>query len=85
MILIKNEGKINKEVFIWKDEPMMDIKDMKMDDVIKRINELYKKSKEEGLNSTEKEEQQILRRRYIDSVKSNFRAQLETVELKKRN
>lgn len=64
---------------------MMDIKDMKMDDVVKRINELYKKSKEEGLNNAEKEEQQILRRRYIDSVKSNFRAQLETVELKKRN
>ena len=64
---------------------MMDIKDMKIDDVIKRINELYKKSKEEGLNNEEKEEQQILRRRYIDSVKSNFRAQLETVEVKKRN
>ena len=64
---------------------MMDYKDMKIDDVIKRINELYKKSKEEGLNNEEKEEQQILRRRYIDSVKSNFRAQLETVELKKRN
>ena len=64
---------------------MIDPKDMKIDDVIKRINELYKKSKEEGLNSEEKEEQQILRRRYIDSVKSNFRAQLETVELKKRN
>lgn len=64
---------------------MMDYMDMKMDDVIKRINELYKKSKEEGLNNEEKEEQQILRRRYIDSVKNNFRAQLETVELKKRN
>ena len=64
---------------------MMDIKDMKMDDVIKRINELYKKSKEEGLNNAEKEEQQILRRRYIDSVKSNFRAKIDTVELKKRN
>ena len=64
---------------------MMDINDMKMDDVIKRINELYKKSKEEGLNQEEKEEQQILRRRYIDSVKSNFRVQLETVEPKKRN
>lgn len=64
---------------------MMDYENMKMDDVIKRINELYKKSKEEGLNEKEKEEQQILRRRYIDSVKSNFRAQLETVELKKGN
>ena len=70
---------------IRKDELMMDINDMKMDDVIKRINELYKKSKEEGLNPEEKEEQQILRRRYIDSVKSNFRVQLETVEQKKRN
>lgn len=63
----------------------MDYQNMKIDDVIKRINELYKKSKEEGLNDLEKEEQQILRRRYIDSVKSNFKAQLETVELKKRN
>lgn len=63
----------------------MDYANMKMDDVIKRINELYKKSKEEGLTESEKEEQQILRRRYIDSVKSNFRAQLETVELKKKN
>lgn len=63
----------------------MEYKDMKIDDVIKRINELYKKSKEEGLNDSEKEEQQKLRRIYIDNVKSNFRAQLETVELKKRN
>lgn len=63
----------------------MDYKNMNIDDVIKRINELYKKSKEEGLNESEKEEQQKLRRRYIDSIKDNFRAQLETVELKKRN
>lgn len=63
----------------------MDYENMKMDDIIKRINELYKKSKEEGLDEIEKEEQQILRRKYIDSVKNNFRAQLETVELKKRN
>ena len=63
----------------------MEYKDMKIDDVIKRINELYKKSKEEGLDDIEKEEQQKLRRIYIDNVKSNFRAQLETVELKKRN
>ena len=63
----------------------MNYEDMKMDDIIKRINELYKKSKEEGLNEEEKIEQEKLRRRYIDSVKSNFRVQLETVELKKRN
>ena len=62
----------------------MDYENMKMDDIIKKINELYKKMKEEGLNEAEKEEQQILRRRYIDSVKGNFRAQLETVEYKKK-
>ena len=77
--------KYNKRKLYRKDELKMDIENMKMDDVIKRINELYKKSKEERLNEKEKEEQQILRRRYIDSVKSNFRAQLETVDLKKRN
>ena len=32
----------------------MDYQNMKIDDVIKRINELYKKSKEEGLNDLEK-------------------------------
>ena len=35
----------------------MDYTKAKMDDVIKRINELYKKSKEEGLTESEKEEQ----------------------------
>lgn len=62
----------------------MDYTNAPIDDVIKRINELYKKSKEEGLNEQEKEEQQILRRRYIDNVKANFRVQLEGVELKNR-
>lgn len=62
----------------------MNYEDMKMDDIIKRINELYKKSKEDGLNEEEKVEQEKLRRRYIDSVKSNFKAQLETVEPKKK-
>lgn len=62
----------------------MNYEDMKMDDIIKRINEIYKKSKEEGLNEEEKIEQEKLRRRYIDSVKSNFKAQLETVEPKKK-
>lgn len=76
--------KYNKR-FYRKDELMMDKENMKIDDVIKRINELYKKSKEVGLDDKEKEEQQKLRRIYIDNVKNNFRAQLETVELKKRN
>ena len=62
----------------------MDYTKAPIDDVIKRINELYKKSKEEGLNEEEREEQQKLRRRYIDNVKANFRVQLEGVELKKK-
>ena len=52
--------------------------DMEMDKVVERINFLYKKSTEE-----EKDEQQKLRRHYIDAVKRNFRAQLNMVEKKK--
>ena len=62
----------------------MDYTKAKIEDVIIRINELYKKSKEEGLPEKEKEEQQILRRRYIDSYKANLRAQLEGIEPKKK-
>ncbi|MBO5223786.1 MAG: DUF896 domain-containing protein [Clostridia bacterium] len=44
---------------------------------IKRINELYHKSKTpEGLTEEEKKEQEILRREYIDSVKASFTSQL---------
>lgn len=43
---------------------------------IKRINELYHKSKTEGLTEEEKQEQAILRREYIDSVKASFTSQM---------
>ena len=44
---------------------------------IKRINELYHKSKtEEGLTEEEKQEQAVLRREYIDSVKASFTSQM---------
>ena len=53
-----------------------------MDDKkIARINELYHKSKSEGLTAEEKAEQQKLRKEYIDSVKNNLRAQLNNVRL----
>ena len=58
----------------------MDYKEMKMDEIIKKINELYKKSKEEGLNDDEKIEQEKLRRVYIDNVKANFKVQLNGVK-----
>jgi len=50
---------------------------MTMDETIKRINELYHKSKDVGLTKEETEEQAKLRRIYIDSVKGNLAAQLK--------
>lgn len=53
---------------------------MKIEEVIERINFLYKKSKNEGLTEDEKVEQQKLRQRYIDNVKRNFRSQLDGIK-----
>lgn len=48
---------------------------------VERINELARKAKtSEGLSEEEKEEQQVLRREYIDSFKANLRSQLEQIE-----
>lgn len=50
-------------------------------EMIDRINELSRKSKTaEGLTYAEKEEQQVLRRAYIDAFKRNLRATLENIE-----
>lgn len=48
---------------------------------IQRINELYRKSKTVGLSDSEKEEQQILRRQFIDDFKRNMRGQLDNISL----
>lgn len=48
---------------------------------IARINELYHKSKAEGLTEEEAKEQQILRREYIDSFKRNLRTQLNNISI----
>ncbi|MCF2554911.1 DUF896 domain-containing protein [Faecalicatena contorta] len=48
---------------------------------IARINELYHKSKAEGLSEEELKEQQILRREYIDSFKRNLRSQLNNISI----
>lgn len=55
---------------------------MNLEELIEKINFLYKKSKEEGLTEEEKQEQQVLRRDYVERVKNNFRAQMNTVEKK---
>ena len=47
------------------------------EDKIKRINELARKQKAEGLTEEEKQEQYILRREYIESYKRSLVSQLE--------
>ncbi len=48
---------------------------------IKRINELYHKAKSEGLTDAEKQEQQILRKEFIDSFRRNLRGQLDNISI----
>lgn len=48
---------------------------------IARINELHKKSKENGLNEEEQKEQQNLRRLYIDSFKHSLKSQLDNIKI----
>lgn len=53
-----------------------------MDEVkIDRINELYHKSKAEGLTPEELEEQAVLRREYIEDFKANLKSQLDVIEI----
>ncbi|MEG1847318.1 MAG: DUF896 domain-containing protein [Lachnospiraceae bacterium] len=48
---------------------------------VQRINELYHKSKEEGLTEEEKEEQAALRQEYVASVRANLRGQLDNINI----
>ena len=48
---------------------------------IARINELYKKSKTEGLTETEKEEQKQLRNEYRMAVINNLQSSLNNVSI----
>lgn len=48
---------------------------------LKRINELAKKAKNEGLSSLEKKEQKKLREEYLRTFRKNFRQQLEMIEV----
>lgn len=48
---------------------------------IDRINELYRKSKAEGLTEEEKKEQADLRRQYVENVRMNLRGQLNNMSI----
>ena len=50
---------------------------------IDRINELAKKSKEEGLTPEEKEEQAALRQEYINEIRLSFGATLENTVIQR--
>lgn len=52
---------------------------------IARINELYKKSKEEGLTAEELKEQKALRREFIDAFKNNLRGQLNNIDIQEKD
>lgn len=52
---------------------------------INRINELYRKSKAEGLTDAEKKEQKILRMEYVESVKRNLLGQLNNIDIEEKD
>lgn len=53
-----------------------------MEEKIRRINELYHKSKTpSGLTQEEKEEQAQLRKEYIASVRMNLKSQLDRIDI----
>lgn len=52
---------------------------------IGRINELYRKSKAEGLTEAEKEEQKLLRQEYIEAIRHNLRTQLNNIDIQEKD
>ena len=52
---------------------------------IDRINELYRKSKAEGLTEAEKKEQTLLRKEFVADVKKNLTAQLNNIDVKEKD
>lgn len=48
---------------------------------IDRINELYRKSKAEGLSEEEKQEQDMLRKQFVADVRNNVAAQLDNIDM----
>lgn len=51
-------------------------------DTINRINELYHKSKADGLTPEEAKEQIELRKEYVAAFRNNLRGTLDTIKIK---
>lgn len=54
-----------------------------MDLNIERINELYRKSKSEGLTEEEKSEQVRLRKAYVEAFHNNLRGNLDRMKIQR--
>lgn len=52
-----------------------------MDELIKRINELAKKKREEGLTEAELKEQKELYKKYLASFRQNVERQLDNTDV----
>lgn len=52
-----------------------------MDEMIKRINELAKKKREEGLTEAEQQEQKALYKKYLAGFRSNMEKQLDNTDV----
>lgn len=54
---------------------------MTLEEKIKRINELYHKSKAEGLTEEEKTEQAALRAEYVANIRANLKGNLNSITI----
>lgn len=54
---------------------------MLIEEITKRVNELYHKSKNEGLTEAELIEQKELREAYIANVRNNLKGQLDNINI----
>lgn len=54
---------------------------MTLEEKIKRINELYHKSKDQGLTEEERAEQKKLREDYVALVRNNLKNQLDNINI----
>lgn len=52
-----------------------------VEELTKRVNELYHKSQAEGLTEEEKEEQAELRKAYVAKIRNNLRGQLDNISI----
>lgn len=54
---------------------------MSIEEITKRVNELYHKSKNEGLTEAELLEQKEVREAYIANVRNNLKGQLDNIDI----